>query len=627
MQNKFPAWKNALLVVIMILGFLYAAPNFYGEDPSVQVSAATRVVQIDQQVVDKIQSVLQKQNLKYKSVQLEEDDVLVRFFNTDTQLQARDYIKHALGEQYAVAVTLTPATPAWLEAFNASPMKLGLDLSGGVHFLLDVDVEGVVTAREQGLVRSISEDLRNARIRYASITSVKAKGIFMRFRSIADRDDAYNLIRKEEPQLLLSKTSTNGNYSLLAKLSPAALSEVRQYTIEQTMTTLRKRVNELGVSEPIVQQQGSNRVAVDLPGVQDATRAQSIIGGTATVKFFLKDTIHDASAAMATGVIPVGSKLYNFEGRPVLLKNQLILSGESITSAMASFSQAGTPSVNIRLGGGGESLFTRVTRANIGKPMATVFVETKTENKIVDGKMQRVHRKVERIINIATIQDALGSSFQVTGLGDPKESSNLALLLRAGALPAPMSIIESRIVGPSLGLENIKRGMISLEVGMAIIVIFMALYYRTFGLIADFALLLNLVLLVAVLSMIGATLTLPGIAGIVLTVGMAVDANVLIYERIREEMRNGVPTQTAIYSGYEKAFSTIVDANVTTLIVAFVLFAIGSGPIKGFAITLSIGLLTSMLTGITYTRAVVNWIYGGKKDKKLSIGIKMPVSN
>lgn len=397
---------------------------------------------------------------------------------------------------------------------------------------------------------------------------------------------------------------------------------MRQNTIEQTMSILRNRVNELGVGEAVVQQQGATRVAVDLPGIQDAARAKQILGGTATLQFYLVDQDNDPQIAKQTGAVPVNDKLLMMEGRPILLKRQVVLSGDSITSAVSSYDQqSATPAVQIQLGGGGESLFTKVTRENIGKRMAIVYVETKNTIQTVNGVEKRITHREERVISAPVIQNALGNNFQITGLADNKEASNLALLLRAGALPAAIYPIEERTVGPTLGKENIRRGIVSLEVGMGLILVLMLVYYRFFGLIANIALLLNLVLLCALLSMIDATLTLPGIAGIVLTVGMAVDANVLIYERIREELRHGLSPQAAIYAGYERAFATILDANITTLIVAIILFAVGTGPVRGFAVTLSLGLITSMLTGITYTRGIVNWYYGGRAVKKLSIGI------
>lgn len=621
MQNKYPTWKYLFILATCVLGILYALPNLYGEDPAIQIKPANTKVAVDENLDRQVKSVLTKNKITTKSIVREDNGIMLRFLSTDEQLKAQDAIKADLGTNYTVAINIAPATPSWLEKISASPMKYGLDLRGGVHFLLDVDIDGVIARREEGLIKNIGQDLRQARIRYSRISRVRGVGISMYFRDALARDNASTLIRRNYTSLIVTRKDNNGSFALSASLSPAELNNIRRYTLEQTMSILRNRVNELGVGEAVVQSQGANRVAVDLPGIQDAARAKQILGGTATLEFRMVDQVNDARSAQA-GMVPVGAKLYKHDGRPILLKNQVILSGDSITSAMATFDQqTGLPAVSIQLGGGGETLFTRVTRQNVGKLMSIVYVETKVQNKMVNGKMARSTKKAERVISVATIQSALGNNFQITGLGDANEARNLALLLRAGALPAAIYPVEERTVGPSLGLENIKRGMISLGVGMGIILVLMLIYYRLFGLIADIALMLNLVLLVAVLSLIGTTLTLPGIAGIVLTVGMAVDANVLIYERIREELRNGLTPQAAIFAGYERAFSTIVDANVTTLIVAVVLFAIGTGPIKGFAIVLAIGLMTSMLTGITFTRAMVNQIYGRRHIKRLSIGI------
>lgn len=619
MIKQFPLWKYILIITITIFGLLFAAPNLYGEDPSVQVSPGHSGIEANGFVLRKIQSVLEAADVKTKSLEQDNGTILARFYDTNTQLKAKDIIKASLGEDYTVALNLAPLTPGWLERIGADPMKLGLDLRGGVSFLLDVDINGVIKRREEGLIRSISEDLRAKKIRYAGITSKQGGGIVLRFRNAKTRDGAYTLIRRNNPELLLSKNMKNGVYNIAAQVSSPALNDIRQYTIEQTMTILRNRVNELGVAEAVVQQQGSNRVSVDLPGIQDSARAKQILGGTATLEFRMVDVEHDVRNLQA-GMVPIGSQLYDDGGRPILLKNQVILSGDSITHATSGVAEDGTPSVNIRLGGGGESLFNRVTRQNVGKPMAIVFVETKTDKKLIDGEIIKSRRKVERVISVATIRSALGTNFQITGLSEMNESRNLALLLRAGALPAAIDPVEERTVGPTLGMENIQRGILSLEVGMFLVVLLMGLYYRFFGMVANFALVMNLVLIVAILSFVGATLTLPGIAGIVLTVGMAVDANVLIFERIREELRNGMSPLASINAGYERAFVTIVDANVTTLIVAIVLFGVGTGPIKGFAVTLIIGLLTSMLTAITFTRGIISLIYTSKSTKTLSIG-------
>lgn len=618
MQNKYPLWKNLLLVVIVVIGLVYVMPNLYTEYPVVQISSEAPMQ--PQELEAQVKASLDAAKLNYQAITVNNDRLEVRFASTDTQLLARDVIKNSLGNHYTIALNLAPSTPAWFGAIRAEPMKQGLDLRGGVHFLLEVDIESVINRRYEGMMKSIGQDLREAGIRYAGIRYVADKGIDVRFRTEQTMEEALVELREKLPSLQFSKLPNT--IGIMAGLSPSELNTMRQNTIEQTMSILRNRVNELGVGEAVVQQQGATRVAVDLPGIQDAARAKQILGGTATLQFHLVDQENDPQIAKQTGAVPMGSKLYMMDGRPILLKRQVVLSGDSITSAVSSFDQqTATPAVVIQLGGGGESFFTKTTRENIGKRMAIVFVETKTDTQVIGGESKRVTHREERVISAPVIQNALGNNFQITGLTDSKEASNLALLLRAGALPAAIYPVEERTVGPTLGQENIHRGIVSLEVGMGLILVLMLVYYRFFGLVANIALVLNLILLCALLSIIGATLTLPGIAGIVLTVGMAVDANVLIYERIREELRNGLSPQAAIYAGYERAFATILDANITTLIVAIVLFSVGTGPVRGFAVTLSLGLLTSMLTGVTYTRAIVNWFYGGRNVKKLSIGI------
>lgn len=618
MQNRYPLWKNLMLVLIAIIGLIYVIPNLYTEYPIVQISSESPMdpAALKQQ----IEGWLDKAKLPYRAITADADRLEVRFSSTDTQLLARDVIKHGLGKKYTVALNLAPSTPKWLADIHAEPMKQGLDLRGGVHFLLEVDIDSVVNRRYEGMMKNIGQELREAGIRYAGVRYVADKGIDVRFRMAEATDEALIELRQKLPSVVFTKAKDG--LSITAALSPAELNTIRQNTIEQTMSILRNRVNELGVGEAVVQQQGATRVAVDLPGIQDAARAKQILGGTATLQFYMVDQDSDPVIAKQTGAVPVGSKLYMMDGQPILLKRQVVLSGDSITSAVSSFDQqTATPAVLIQLGGGGEAFFTKTTRENIGKRMAIVFVETKTETETVDNQTKHVTHREERVISAPVVQNALGNNFQITGLSDAKEASNLSLLLRAGALPAAIYPVEERTVGPTLGKENIRRGIISLEVGMGLILVLMLVYYRFFGLVANVALVLNLFLLCALLSIIGATLTLPGIAGIVLTVGMAVDANVLIYERIREELRHGLSPQAAIYAGYDRAFATILDANVTTLIVGIVLFSVGTGPVRGFAVTLSLGLLTSMLTGVTYTRALVNWFYGNRNVQKLSIGI------
>lgn len=618
MQNKYPWWKNLLLIALVLVGLVYAIPNLYSDYPAVQISTQNSMSMDALEV--QVKKILSDAKINYGAIVTSQDHLEIRFASTDIQLLARDTLKNALGSAYTVALNLAPATPRWMSKIGAEPMKQGLDLRGGVHFLLEIDVDSVISRRFEGLIKNIGQDLRESGIRYTGIRFLSDKGIDIRFRDEQAMNSGIAEVKDKFPDLLITKSETTNSF--YANLSANELNTIRQNTIEQTMSILRNRVNELGVGEAVVQQQGATRVAVDLPGIQDAARAQQILGGTATLQFYLVDQENDAQIAKQTGVIPVTSKLYTMDGTPILLKRQVVLSGDSITSAVSSFDQqTATPAVQVQLGGGGESLFTKVTRDNIGKRMAIVFVETKTTTQLVNGVEKKITQREERVISAAVIQNALGNNFQITGLSDSKEASNLALLLRAGALPTVIYPVEERTVGPSLGKENIHRGLVSLEVGMGLILILMLIYYHFFGLVANIGLFLNLILLSALLSIIGNTLTLPGIAAFVLTVGMAVDANVLIYERIREELRNGLSPQAAVYAGYDRAFSTIVDANVTTLIVGVVLFAIGTGPIRGFAVILSLGLLTSMLTSITYTRAIVNWYYGSRSVKKLSIGI------
>jgi preprotein translocase subunit SecD len=619
MQNRYPLWKNLVLVGLAVIAFVYALPNFYTEEPVVQISSQNPM---DTSLLkQQVQSVLEKSHIPYTKLTANPERLEVRFSSTDIQLHARDVITKELNADYTVALNLLPSTPNWLASIGAEPMKQGLDLRGGVHFLLEVDIDSVINRRYEGLMKTTGQLLREAGVRYSKLKLTPKMGIEVGFKTQVDRNKALELLKEKSPALIYD--TTKDEQAIVVSLSVPELETIRQNTIEQTMTILRKRVNELGVAEAVVQQQGATRVAVDLPGIQDAARAHQILGGTATLQFHLVDAENDAMVAKQTGVVPMNSKLYSMNGYPILLKRQVVLSGDSITSATSSFDQeTAGPSVSIQLGGGGEAFFTKTTRENVGKRLAIVYVESKTALKTIGDTVQRTIHHEERVISAPVINSALGHSFQITGITDTKEATNLALLLRAGALPTVIYPIEERTVGPSLGKENIHRGVVSLEVGMGLILLIMLVYYRFFGVVANVALFLNLIFLCALLSILGATLTLPGIAGMVLTVGMAVDANVLIYERIREELRLGVSVQAAIYAGYERAFATILDANITTFIVAVVLFSIGTGPVRGFAVTLSLGLLTSMITGVTFTRAIVNAVYGRRKNiKKISIGI------
>lgn len=614
--NRYPLWKSLLVVFVVVIAFFYAAPILFPDDPAVQVSGANPSNVVDQSTIDKIQQTLQSAQVPFKDIAKENRSLLVRFTNTDTQLKAKDIIQHVLGDNYLVALNLAPTTPHWLKAIGAEPMKLGLDLRGGVHLLLQVDVDSVLKQRVEGDLNSIGQELRAQHIRYTDMSRLGANGISLQFRDPEQLSNALRFLN----QRFVEFTWTKNNLIVQGVLSPASIQQAKQDTLEQAMNTLRHRVNELGVSEAIVTSQGNSRVAVDLPGIQDSAQAKNILGKTATLEFRMVDTEHDARNA-AAGSQPFDAKLYEYQGQPILLKNQIILRGSSITMARSGYGEDGRSSVDVKLGGGGESLFSKTTAENIGKPMAVVYVEVKSEVKDVNGQKTIDYVTERRVISVATIQSALGNSFQITGLSSQDESRTLALLLRAGALPAPVTIIEERQVGPSLGKQNIHMGVLSVEVGFLLVVIFMALYYRTFGLIANLALGMNLVLIVAILSLLGATLTLPGIAGMVLTVAIAADANVLIFERIREELRNGMGVQGSIHAGYERALVTIVDANVTTLIVTIVLFSLGSGVVRNFAVTLTIGIVTSMFTAIMGTRAIVNALYGAKPVKSISIGI------
>lgn len=619
MQNRYPLWKNLLLVFLLVVAIIYAMPNLFGDDPAIQISASSSSA-VSGDVLAQTKKILADHRLQYQVFEQQHDSLLVRFADTDTQIKARDLIKTSLGDDYIVALNLASRTPRWLQILGASPMKLGLDLRGGVHFLLAVDLNDMIKKREDGDLRSIISDLRESGVRYLAISKLEPHGVAITFRDLASLEKGQAELERRIKDYLFTQVTAGGVAKLEVVMSENAILKVADYAIEQTVNILRNRVNELGISEAIVQRQGASHVSVDLPGIQDTVRAKEIIGKTATLRFQMMDLDHDVEAALA-GDLPLGSKIYEYEGHKLLLKDQVILQGNSITYAAANFAQDGRPAVSVHLGGGGESTFHRVTAESIGKPMAVVYVETKVEQQLIDGKATTINRPVERIISVATIKSALGNNFEISGLRSEKYAQDLSLLLRSGALIAPVTIAQELTVGPSMGKANIKKGIISIAVGYLLVILFMALYYRFFGLISNTALVLNLVFMVAILSILGATLTLPGMAGMVLTVGMAVDASVLIYERIREELRSGVSPQASIYAGYKRALATIIDANVATLIVAVVLFALGSGAVKGFAVVLTIGLMTSMLTSIVFTRAIVNWIYGGRSVKKLSIGI------
>lgn len=626
-MNRYPTWKYVLVIVVILFGIIYSLPNLYKKDFAVQVSADSTHT-LDDNTLNKVQTALAAQQISYSQIEkVANDSVLYHFANADTQLRADDIIKDTLGTGYTVALNLAATTPKWLQSIGAAPVHLGLDLSGGVHFLMAIDINSLIQHRMQAAERNVADALRRNNIRYLGLQD-SPNGLSIRAPDRATADKISTVLSQEYPEFTRTLTPDGQQWLVQASLSEQARADAQNFAVDKTISVLRKRIDELGVNEPIVQRQGADRISVDLPGVQDTARAKQIIGGTATLEFHLQDVQHDAGQAQQSGLIPPGSSLYPYtaagmtESIPVLLQDQIVLSGSSITNATATVGEDGRPAVSITLGGGGEAAFYRITGENVGKPLAIIYVETALTPVVINGETQYTQRKSQRIISIATIQSALPSTFQITGLSNVKEASDLALLLRAGSLPTPVAIIEESTIGPSLGQQNIDKGIFSIEVGFVVIVLFMMMYYRFFGLLADIALGMNLVLLVAVLSVLGATLSLPGIAGILLTLGMAVDANVLIFERIREELRNGVSPHASIQAGYERAFSTIVDSNVTTLIAAMALLIIGTGAIKGFAVTLTIGILTSMFTAITGTRAIVNLIYGKKvRLNKLSIGI------
>ena len=618
MLNQYPSWKYILLLVVLVFGSIYALPNIYGSDPAIQISA-TRNSTVNSSVESKALEALKKSNIELRSSVLDDTGLLLRFADVEQQLQAADEIRAAIGENYTVALNLAPATPGWLRSMNAQPMYLGLDLRGGLHFLMEVDTDLVLRQAMESNANDIRGELRKKKIRYLAIRDAKEQ-VTAKFRSAELRDKAMLVVRSELNDLQLDDYEEAGAFYFSAVLKKTALLTLKKSALQQNVTTLRNRVNELGVAEPVIQQQGDNRIVIQLPGIQDSARAKRILSATATLEFRLVD-INVSPQDAVEGRVPATARLYrDREGQPVVLKKRLIITGDRITNASSGHdSESNSPMVSVTLDGAGARIMAQTTKKNLKKPMAVVFIEHKESSKIVNGKRERVSRKVEEVINVATIQGVFSKRFQITGLDDGNEARNLALLLRAGALAAPIRIIEERTIGPSLGADNIAQGLNSVIIGMVCVLVFMLFWYRGFGMVANIALLLNLVLIVAVLSTLQATLTLPGIAGIVLTVGMAVDANVLIFERIREEISVGNTPQASIHAGYDKALSTIMDANITTLIAAVVLYIFGTGPIKGFAITLSIGIMTSMFTAIMGTRAIVNLSIGGKKIEKLSI--------
>ena len=628
MRNHTPWWKWLIIAVVIVPGAFYALPNLFGDDPGVQLRGA-RGARLGTAELDQVQKVLDSSEIKYKSVVLDDRGIRVRFATTDVQLQARDLLEFRLASGTTVALTLLPAAPDWLSQVGALPMYLGLDLRGGVHFLLEVDMQSAVRRAEDRYVADLRSTLREAKIRYQKIGRDGSGGITVVLRDPAVLADAVDEIRKTLPGLVIANAKDSADGALRMRLSDNEIEELSQFALEQNITALRNRVDQLGVAEPVIQRQGDRRIVVQLPGVQDTARAKRILGRTATLEMMMVDEEHSLDAALSGKVAP-GSKIFRFrDGRPILLKKRVIYSGENIVDAAASIdTQSGGAIVSITLDAIGARINQKITGKNIGKRMAVLYIESKSTIKTdvngmsvkdADGRAIRIKQRIEEVITAPVIRDQLGKRFQIEGLDSVDEARDLSLMLRAGSLAAPVEIIEERTVGPSLGQANINQGFQSVIIGFALVLVFMAIYYRVFGLFANVALALNLVMIVAVLSLLQATLTLPGVAGIVLTVGMAVDANVLIFERIREELRNGNTPQASIHTGYERALSTIVDANLTTLIAAIVLFNFGTGPIKGFAVTLSIGILTSMFTAIVLTRALVNFFFGGRRLKDLAI--------
>jgi len=627
--RNYPVWKYAAVVLVTLLSLVYSLPNLYPDDPAIQISGSGASTSVGEPVLQRAIGALQSAGIDTKASEFSQENALVRLKSTEAQLKAKTIVQAALGEKYVVALNLAPTTPEWLLAIGAKPMRLGLDLRGGVHFVMEVDMEKALSQRFSVYMEEFKDRMRDEKLRYASVSGDYQNGITIVFKDEKTRDDTVTALRREFMDFVVEKNNVGNDFQLSLKLSDVKLKEIQDYAISQNLTTLRNRVNELGVAEPIVQRQGQNRIVVQLPGVQDTAEAKRVLGRTASLEFRMVDWEHDARSAMA-GQVPVGSELFPFkkgengepERPPVLLKKKVIVTGEQVVDAKSGFDENGRPEVNITLDSKGGTQMNRVTREHIHDSMSVLFVESKPRvtSREENGQIIAETRMVEEkyVINVATIQSALGSQFRITGLDSPAEAAELALLLRSGALAAPMYYVEERTVGPSLGQDNIEIGVRSALIGFIAVLIFM-LYYRVFGLFADVALILNLFMTLAIMSIIGATLTLPGIAGIVVGLAISVDANVLINSRIKEEVANGLSPRAAIDQGYDRAFGTIFDANLTTLIVAAVLYAVGTGSVKGFAVTLSIGLLCSMFSAITGTRALAALVYGGKVVKKLGI--------
>lgn len=618
MLNKYPLWKNLLILMVVVFGVLYAAPNLYPPDPAIQISGQSSTLEMTEREIARVKTALEAADIEYFGEEHSGNTALVRLSNRSDQLPAKAALQRELGDDYVVALNLAPTTPDWLMAWGATPMKLGLDLSGGVHFLLEVDTQTMVKKRLDAQSSDLRKAMRVEKIRYQSVKANDDLMIEAVYKTAEERERGNSVIRTEAPLLGRLNVERNGLFITQVSMSELAIREVEDYAVSQNLTALRNRVNELGVAEPLVQKQGRNRIVVELPGVQDTAEAKRIIGKTANLEFRL-----EADPSARSGLKETFT-FRNNEARKGTLERRPIVTGERVTDARPAFDENGMPQVSITMDSRGGDLMHRSTRDNVGRRMGVLFIENKTRVKYSTNETgqevaETYLEEHKNLINLATIQSGLGRQFRITGLDSPAEASELALLLRAGALAAPVFFVEERTVGPSLGAENIQLGVTSVQIGLALVVVFMLLFYKVFGLAANIALGVNLVVLIAFMSVLGATLTLPGIAGIVLTVGMAVDANVLIFSRIKEELAEGATPQMAINSGYDRAFTTIFDANLTTLLVALILYAVGTGPIQGFAITLSIGIVTSMFTAIMLTRAIINFIYGGRRVNKLLI--------
>lgn len=615
MLNRFPLWKNLMVIIITLIGSLYALPNLYGEDPSVQISG-TRGQEATTETLAQVNNALASLNISPKATQLENGSILVRLEKDDQQLPAKEKISEVLGDKYSVALNLAPATPTWLTDIGGSPMKRGLDLRGGVRFLMEVDMNTAMQKQQESLQDSLRADFRKDKIQYKAIKKGDNFATIIEFADSSNADKAVRLVKRTHTTL---EATYNSPTEVTFALSEAGLSSARDMAIEQNLSILRKRVEELGVSEPTIQRQGADRIVVELPGVQDTARAKELLGATATLEFRLVNDAINPEAA-TRGIVPADSELkYMQDGRPMVLKRKPSLGGEHIIDANSGKDDRGLPQVSIKLDSDGGNQMAEITKSAVGKPMATLYSEFKDSgHRDANGKV--ILEKHEEVINVATINSRLGNQFQITGINSPAEAQNLAVLLRSGALIAPIVIVEERTVGASLGADNVEKGVEAGIYGLVLTIIFCLVYYKIFGVFASIALTVNMILTMGLMSLIGATLTMPGIAGIVLAVGMSVDANVLIYERIKEELRNGRSVQQAIHEGYNGAFTSIFDSNLTTVLTSLVLYAVGTGPVKGFAITLALGVMISMFTAITGTRMLVNWVYGGnKRVKKLWI--------